>query len=155
MIGDSWDFPNAISEAETGDSTTGPALSELEKRDCAPCRCPYHEQTMVSSPDKFLNPGLRPCRSFGPEEGPIVMNPGRDDKPSQQSEDIDAEQHADVRRPVQNRLNIIAPAFFVFILPSNISQPPRVLPVYPGECIALVILRDYLEQNQEHWWTGK
>lgn len=158
MIGDSGKNPIVIPEAETGNNM--PGNSEQDRRRLqTKCQCPYHgsaSMTPITSASEQL--GHRPRRSFGLEEEPTVMNPDRCSRPRQELRSPDPVQptmvrRSPLRRPDDNPSTAVAgqlsssymsPAYFLVITPTNPSQPPRVVPVYPNDCLALVIIIDYL-----------
>jgi hypothetical protein len=158
MIGDSGEHPIVIPEAETRNNM--PGNSEQDRRRLqTECRCPYHGKAPMTSITRAPeNLGHRPRRSFGLEEEPTVMNPDRYSGPRQELRLSDPEQLTAVRRSIPKRPDdnpsmeasgqpsgsYMSPAYFLTIIPTNPSQPPRVVPVYPNDCLALVIIADYL-----------
>ena len=152
MIGDSWDHRIVNALAETCVDMLDPELPERERRrPPAMCRCPYHDQKfMASNSDILASFGQSPRRSFGPGEGPTIMNSDRVGQPSPELSCIDPEQLTNVRRSVSSQPDgtpEATPAYYLFVKPSDPRKPPRAIPVFPGDCIAVVILVDYLMNN--------
>ena len=85
-----------------------------------------------------------------------VMNPDRSRQPSPKST-TDSEQLATLRRSscIPDGNPVATPAFHVYIVPDDPRKRPRVIPVYPGDCLAAVILVDYvLHHKSTHPLVG-
>ena len=63
---------------------------------------------------------------------------------------IDSEQLTNVQRSVSSQRDGTSeamPAYYLFVKPSDPRKPPRAIPVFSSDCIAVVILVDYLMNN--------
>ena len=152
MIGDSWDHRIVNALAETCVDIPNPEPPKRERRGPqAICQYPYHDQKfMASNSDISASSGQSPHRSFGPGEGLTVMNPDRVGQPSPELSCIDPEQLTNVRRSVSSQPDGTAeatPAYYLLVKPSDPQKPPRAIPIFPDDCIAVVILVDHLINN--------